>query len=74
MRLVNRKTLPVCKEHHKLIHADKYNGISLSNLFESFKKNGVGFNKDKAFASEKSENIRCYLELTGELCEGKLSR
>ena len=62
MRLVNRKTLPVCKYHHNLIHAGKYDKDSLSNLFDSFKKNGVGFNKNKAKAlvskastSEKSE-------------------
>jgi hypothetical protein len=42
MMLVNRKTLPVDKEHHKLLHADKYNGTSLSNFFESFKKNRIG--------------------------------
>jgi hypothetical protein len=59
---VNRKTLPVCKHHHNLIHAGKYDKDSLSNLFDSFKKNGVGFNKKKAKAliskastSEKSE-------------------
>ena len=62
MRLVNRKTLPVCKYHHNLIHAGKYDKDSLSNLFDSFKKNGVGFDKNKAKAlvskastSEKSE-------------------
>jgi group II intron reverse transcriptase/maturase len=62
MRLVNRKTLPVCKYHHNSIHAGKYDKDSLSNLFDSFKKNGVGFNKNKAKAlvskaptSEKSE-------------------
>jgi group II intron reverse transcriptase/maturase len=62
MRLVNRKTLPVCKHHYNLIHAGKYDKDSLSNLFDSFKKNGVGFNKNKAKAlvlkaptSEKSE-------------------
>jgi group II intron reverse transcriptase/maturase len=62
MRLVNRKTLPVCKYHHNLIHAGKYDKDSLSNLFDSFKKNGVGFNKNKAkvlvskaSTSEKSE-------------------
>jgi hypothetical protein len=62
MRLVNRKTLPVCKYYHNLIHASKYDKDSLSNLFDSFKKNGIGFNKNKAKAlvskastSEKSE-------------------
>ena len=41
MRLVNRKTIPVCKQHHKDIHVGKFDGISL-------KKRGVGFNKTKA--------------------------
>lgn len=50
MRLVNRKTLPVCKFHHGLIHAGKYDGESLKSLFNSFKENGVGFNKAKAEA------------------------
>lgn len=48
MRLVNRKTLPLCDYHHDLVHSGKYDGESLSNLFESFKKKGVGFNKAKA--------------------------
>lgn len=47
MRLVNRKILPVCKQHHKLIHAGKYDGESLSNLFKTFKKNGIGYQKKK---------------------------
>ena len=62
MKLVNRKPLPVCKHHHNSIHAGKYDGDSLSNLLNSFKKNKVGFNKNKAKAlvlkvstSEKSE-------------------
>jgi len=38
MRLVNRKTLPVCKYNHKLKHAGKFSEDSLSNFFESFKK------------------------------------
>ena len=50
MRLVNRKTLPVCKFHHGLIHAGKYDGESLKSLFNSFKENGVGFDKAKAEA------------------------
>nr|QUS63590.1 rt-like putative protein [Haslea silbo] len=50
MRLVNRKTLPVCKFHHDLIHAGKYDGESLNNLFATFKKNGIVFNKAKAKA------------------------
>jgi hypothetical protein len=36
MRLVNRKTLPLCKYHHNLVHSGEYDGESLSNLFESF--------------------------------------
>jgi retron-type reverse transcriptase len=48
MRLVNRKTLPVCKRHHVMIHSGQYDGESLKSLFNSFKNNGVGFNKVKA--------------------------
>lgn len=62
MRSVNCKTLPIYKYHHNLIHAGKYDKDSLSNLFDSFNKNGVGFDKNKAKAlvskastSEKSE-------------------
>jgi len=29
MRLVNRKTLPVCREHHLQIHCGNYDGVSL---------------------------------------------
>ena len=50
MRLVNRKTLPVCKFHHGLINAGKYDKESLKSLFNSFKENGVSFNKTKAEA------------------------
>ena len=50
MRLVNRKTLPVCKFHHDLINAGKYDGESLKSLFNSFKEKGIGFNKAKAEA------------------------
>jgi hypothetical protein len=28
MRIVNRKTLPVCKEHHNMIHRGEYDGTS----------------------------------------------
>jgi len=38
MRLVNRKTLLVCKLHQGQIHAGKYDGESLHTLFNSFKK------------------------------------
>ena len=48
MRIVNRKTLPVCREHHGMIHRGEYDGTSLKKLFESFKKNGVGYSKSKA--------------------------
>lgn len=48
--LVNRKTLPVCKFRHGLIHAGKYDGESLKSLFDSFKENGVGFTKAKSEA------------------------
>ena len=48
MRLVNRKTLPVCKRHHQMIHSGEYDGKSLRSLFDSFKKHGVGFNNAKA--------------------------
>jgi len=48
MRIVNRKTIPVCKEHHLMIHRGDYDGKSLKLLFENFKKNGVGFSKKKA--------------------------
>ena len=58
MRLVNRKTLPVCSFHHKLIHDGKYDGISLKYLFDSFRKEGIGFNKAKAtLLIEKASNI-----------------
>jgi len=50
MRLVNRKTLPMCKFHHGLIHSGKYDEESLEALFKSFKKGGIGFNKSKAKA------------------------
>jgi group II intron reverse transcriptase/maturase len=48
MRIVNRKTLPVCKEHHNMIHRGEYDGTSLKNLFKSFKDNGIGFSQSKA--------------------------
>lgn len=50
MRLVNRKTLPVCKQHHKDIHDGVYDGESLRSLFNTFQSNGVGFNKRKVEA------------------------
>jgi group II intron reverse transcriptase/maturase len=48
MRLTNRKTLPVCREHHLQIHSGKYDGVSLKKLFATFKYMGVGFNELKA--------------------------
>jgi len=48
MRIVNRKTLLVCKEHHQMIHNGTYDGTSLKNLLKSFKNNGIGFSKSKA--------------------------
>lgn len=50
MRLVNRKTLPVCHHHHKMIHKGVYDGKSLKSIFESFKEHGISFNKKKANA------------------------
>ena len=50
MRLLNRKTLPVCKKHHNMIHRGEYDGESLKNLFTSFKKKEIGFDKKKASA------------------------
>lgn len=35
-----RKVLPVCKHHHNLIHAGKYDGVSLKVMFENFKLEG----------------------------------
>jgi len=40
MRLVNRKTLPVCREHHLQIHCGNYDGVSLKQLFAIFKSKG----------------------------------
>jgi group II intron reverse transcriptase/maturase len=54
MRLVNRKTLPVCRKHHLEIHKGHYDGASLKSLFNSFKRQGVGFQKAKAEALIKS--------------------
>jgi len=64
MRLTNRKTIPVCDYHHKLIHDGKYEGVSLKTVFKNFRKEGIGFNKKKAEAlikkaslvSDKTEN------------------
>jgi len=64
MRLVNRKTLPVCKTHHEMIHKGQYDGISLRALFYSFKQNGVCFNKEKA------ENL---IKKVGNANDGSLS-
>jgi hypothetical protein len=48
MRIVNRKTLPVCKPHHVMIHNGSYDGKSLKALFKSFKENGVSYSEEKA--------------------------
>jgi group II intron reverse transcriptase/maturase len=48
LRLVNRKTLPLCKEHHNMVHNGLYDGESLKSIFKSFKEQGVGYNKSKA--------------------------
>lgn len=45
MRLTNRKTIFVCNHHHKLIHAGKYDEVSLKTVFNNFRKEGIGFNK-----------------------------
>ena len=45
MRLVNRKTLPVCREHYLQIHSGDYDGVFLNKLFATFKSKGVGFNE-----------------------------
>jgi len=50
MRLVNRKVIPVCKYHHNLIHAGKYDGVSLKLMFQNFKQQGYNFNQIKADA------------------------
>jgi len=57
MRLVNRKTIPVCQYHHKLIHSGKYDGVSLKNIFKNFKNEGIGFNKNKAEALIKTASL-----------------
>jgi hypothetical protein len=57
MRLVNRKTLPVCKYHHNLIHTGKYDGVSLKRAFNHFKSEGVNFNKEKANALIKNASL-----------------
>lgn len=48
MRLVNRKTLPACREHHLQIYSGNYDGVSLKKLFATFKFKGVGSNERKA--------------------------
>jgi len=48
MRLLNRKTLPVCREHHLQIHSGNYAGVSLKKLFATFTSKGVGFSELKA--------------------------
>jgi hypothetical protein len=48
MRIVNRKTLPVCKKHHLQIHRGEYDADSLKSLFNTFREKGIGFKKYKA--------------------------
>lgn len=48
MRLVNRKTTPLCKNHHLQVHKSIYDGTLLKKLFKSFKDSGVGLDKKKA--------------------------
>jgi len=50
MRIVNRKTLPVCRKHHLEIHRGIYDGKSLKQLFVAFNEQGVGFKMAKAKA------------------------
>lgn len=50
MRLLNRKTLPVCKKHNNIIHRGEYDGEFLKNLFTSFKMKRISFDKKKASA------------------------
>jgi group II intron reverse transcriptase/maturase len=38
MSLLNRKQIPLCKNCHKMVHAGKYNGPSLSNLRKAIRK------------------------------------
>ena len=61
MRLVNRKTLPVCKPHHKDIHDGKYDGEFIRFLFNTFQRNEVGFNKKKAEAliAKAERSLKC---------------
>lgn len=55
MRLTNRKTIPICKYHHNLIHAGNYYGVLLKTVFKNFKKEGIGYNK-KSRLTDKTEN------------------
>jgi hypothetical protein len=60
MEIVNRKTLPVCKTHHNMIHSGVCDGESLSLLFDKFKNNGMGFSEKKARELvKKSEKYFC---------------
>lgn len=57
MCLTNRKTIPVCDYQHKLIHDDKYDGVSLKTVFKNFRKESIGFNKKKAEALIKKASL-----------------
>lgn len=48
IRLVNCKTLLVCREHHLQIHSGNYDGVSLKKLFATLKSKGVSFNEREA--------------------------
>ena len=77
MRLANRKVIPVCKHDHNLIHAGKYDGVSLKILFQNLKEQGYNFNQIKADALIKKaslpsdkKNNNVVSEITGEPNDG----
>lgn len=47
---MHRKTLPICRKHYIIIHNGEYSAESLKSLFNTFEKEKVGFDKDKALA------------------------
>jgi len=53
MRLTNRKTIPICKYHHNLIHAGNYYGVLLKTVFKNFKKED---RNKKSRLTDKTEN------------------
>mgnify|MGYP002259866197 CR=1 FL=1 len=50
MKLVNRKCIPLCKQHHINVHKGLYDGDSLKNIFKHFNNLGVKYNKKLAFS------------------------